>query len=154
MRVKYPHKVDWVFYYRTLSDPPLEGRISGSSKQDLVNKIKSQFAGLGIEVPDNMGDIVEHQICLRMPNPSQDCWNSGVGDEIHHAWMKPFLSKVSDAVSKVESGAGNITLKKFASTLKKKIKLASNCSSCGGTTVYVPGVNNLGRAGTLNKLSQ
>lgn len=89
--------------------------------------------------------VIEHQICLRQPDPLESCWSGGLGDDLHHKYIKPFLKRVVARSIKSENG-----LMKFIGAVATKV---SGCSGCGGTTVYARNKRNLGRAGVLNKIA-
>lgn len=114
--------------------------ITCDSISQLTEKTRLTFLAQSIPFPDNMQEIIEHQICIRQPNPPEACWSSGFGDDLH-SLIVPFVKKIAD---KLEAGKNA----KLASRLRK----VSDCSSCGGTSVFDPNVNNLGRAGKVNHL--
>lgn len=118
------------------------GKKSANGISQLTNLASSALRNNGMEVPENLSKIVEHQICLRQPEPKKVCFNGGIGDSIHHNVAKPFLLKVSKVAEKVG-----------AKSVSKVAKAVGGCSYCGGTKTYEQGRNNLGRAGTLNKLN-
>ena len=131
----------WKFYFQsTEGGKPFTNEVSGAnSVDDLTRKAALQMTNMNVSVPENLKQIVEHQICTRA-HPG-DCWMSGIGDELHNKWIKPFLTGVAKTATKMKLNG-----------VAKKAKSLSGCSSCGGTSVYVEGENNLGRAGTLNDL--
>lgn len=148
MKLKDPWRFsDWVFYYQTLDTPPQEGRIVGSSEEDLLMKVRKQLNAIGVTPPPDLKEIIQHQICLRQADPKSLCWNSGVGDKLHHDWMKPFLTKVALTV---EQSTKNSIMIKVGQKVAKGLRKIAACTTCGGTTTYLPNENNRGRAGSLN----
>jgi len=87
--------------------------------------------------------VIDHQMCLT--NKAIDCWK-GVGDVVHNV-----LGKVDGYVKhtpmvvrkKVEAAIQRIT--------PSRSKSFGGCSACGGSRVFHPYENPLGRAGTLNR---
>jgi len=137
-------------------------QVMANGIETLLNKTEAQFRNLGMEVPENLREIIEHQICLRQPNPTASCWSSGIGDDLHHKWIKPFLTRVADTLDKPTPFPDKATRspkRTFTSFVSKATKAAAStirrvasCGSCGGSRTYKQGSNNLGRAGTLNRL--
>jgi hypothetical protein len=149
MKLKEPWRFsDWVFYYQTLDTPPLEGRVAGSSEPDLLAKVRKQLSALRIPIPDDLPEIVQHQICMRQKDPKSVCWNSGAGDALHHDWVKPFLQRTAEAV--VTATKTSRVMKKIGAKIGERLKKIAACTSCGGTTIYIPSQNNRGRAGSIN----
>lgn len=124
-----------------------------SSIEQLVVRTVEQFRNNGMEVPENLRQIVEHQICLRQPNPLESCWSGGLGDDIHHKWISPFLSKVEKLSDKMVKGRKGIFAKVVAA-VGGVARAIRKCGDCGGRKTYEQGKNNLGRAGTLNRISR
>lgn len=120
----------------------VEVAISGSTRADLVAKVKSSLALNGYDVPKDIDEIIETQICLR--NRANACWSSGLGDEIHSGVFK-FLSFTAALVDGKKKSRARTAI----ATAVRKI---AGCQGCGGTTTYTSGKNNLGRAGVLNKI--
>jgi hypothetical protein len=125
--------------------------VRSNSLSQLSEKVSVQMRNLLIPVPSNIKTIIEHQICLRQPSPIEACWSSGLGDDLHHKWIAPFLKRVSMGLAPSEgSSEGLISrARKKASGIVQSI---ARCSSCSGTKVYDKSKNNLGRAGMVNKL--
>lgn len=145
MRLKNPNRTPqggFVFYY-VLPDQS-EGRIpvtgSANGIKALAVLARAILPPQGITVPQNIEEIIEHQICLRQPNPTSACWKSGIGDSLHHSIFKPLSEKLASAISS------------FAPKAAARVRSIGGCSSCSGTKTYDQRRNNLGRAGTLNKL--
>lgn len=141
MTLKEHHKQPiggFTFYFEAPSGEVVQ--LTGASISNLTRKVNSNFLNLGMNVPENLAAIIEHQICLRQPNPVASCWSGGLGDTLHHKWIKPFISRASDAVKALTGYSG--------------LEAVSNCQTCSGTKVYKAGANNLGRAGTLNKIGK
>lgn len=85
-------------------------------KRKLLSKIRSFYANNRIDVPENLEDIVEDQICMRQP-VGRCFYTKGIGDQ---------FSKVIHGVAKViDTGARRIGV---SSNLEKK---ARGCSGCG-----------------------
>jgi hypothetical protein len=134
----------FVFYYENpKTGEEIRVPTSGSANglPQLTVWVGNAFQANGIPQDPDLGLVVEHQICIRQKNPLDICYNGGIGDALHHNIFKPLLKVASKAASRVSKSA--------AQALNKK----SNCRSCGGTTTYKLGENNLGRAGSLNKLN-
>jgi hypothetical protein len=138
-----------VFYYEGKDE---KGRVKtfrvgpANSIPQLVQWSQAQMKNQGVELPENLEtlrEIIEHQICIRMVHPYRYCYSGGIGDDIHNKWIKPFLSSIEVKVEKMGK------LGKLVATVVKKVK---SCGGCGGTRVFKSGVNNMGRAGKLNKL--
>ena len=138
-------------------------QVVANGMDTLTDKTASQFRNLGMEVPENLREIIEHQICLRQPNPTQACWSSGIGDDLHHKWIKPFLTRVADALEGKQPAfpdkATRSPKRRFtgmisqaAKTVAKAARRVASCGSCGGSRTYKQGTNNLGRAGQLNRI--
>lgn len=121
----------------------MEVRLTGNSISQLTDRVKSNFKNLGMEIPEDLAIIIEHQICLRQPAPMEVCWNDGIGDELANEWITPILTSIARKAAKL--GAEKIA---------RIITLVAGCSPCKGAKTYVAGESNLGRAGKLNKLSR
>lgn len=93
-----------------------------------------------------IGQLIEHQMCLRFKNQIQ-CWNEGVGDSIHNA-----LSAVDGYVAKTPEPIRRMVERAISVITPSKSVTFSGCSACGGTHVMNPRKNNLGRAGKLNNI--
>lgn len=104
---------------------------------ELEREVRAAMKNNGVEAPDELAKIIQHQICLRADDPESLCWSGGIGDDLHHKWVKPFLVKVADVVK------GGI--------ISSLARALSSCGGCSGTRVYKPGENALGRAETINK---
>lgn len=138
-----PHD-GFVFYYEGKGGGPVRVPVTGSagSMRRLVLLASRALVNNGLDVPDNFRDVVEHQICLRQPDPDGACFSSGLGDDLHHKVMKPLFIGLSEAAAKVG-------LDSLAAGAKK----VAGCSGCGGTRVYKQASNNLGRAGSVNNMA-
>ena len=134
----------FVFYYE---DPVTkkEVRVPETRQANGLNAlaalVRASFANNGIPIDPNLIKIIEHQICLRHKDPKSACYSGGLGDDIHLNLSKPLLRSIEMVAKGVH-----------ANGVARMAKKLSGCSSCGGTKTYKKGVNNLGRAGTLNKL--
>lgn len=135
----------FVFYFQHVKTMleirvPTKGGANGIPQ--LTTWSGATLRGNGMDVPDNLAQIVEHQICIRQKLPLKACYSGGIGDDIHHKVMKPILGKVA------------ATAKRFgAKRVAKVAKKAAGCSGCGGRRTYEQGKNNLGRAAKLNRLN-
>lgn len=134
------------FYYE---DPKTKEEVkvpSGSRQANgvaaLTAQVRNAFSKAGIPVPAQLAKIVEHQICIRQANPKSVCFMGGLGDDIHHNLAKPVLRSI-------EMFAGRVKMNAVARTARR----VGGCAGCGGTKTYKSGKNNLGRAGTLNKIT-
>jgi hypothetical protein len=91
-----------------------------------------------------MGRVIDHQLCVT--NRAVDCWNEGLGDQIHEVMGKVdgYVKKTPEVVrKKVEAAIQRIT--------PSRSKSFGGCSACGGSRVFHPYENPLGRAGTVNR---
>lgn len=146
MKLKKPNETPHVgFTFLFVSEKTgTEILVKGAnSVSQLTTKAAEMMRKAGMTIPDNLEKIVEHQICLRSPFPQEECWMGGIGDKLHHKWIKPVLQKTAAAVEK----KGRI-----GRAIAKVAKKIGGCGGCAGTKVYKQGVNNLGRAGTLNRV--
>lgn len=118
-------------------------RVVGESKDNLFTNVRQQFVALGMEVPDNINEIIEHQMCLRDPDPKARCWESGIGDAIHQKFAVPFLKAVELVAQKAK-----------LAKVQEAAQFLESCSACSGTQIYDANDKhgNMGRAGKLNKL--
>ena len=93
------------FYFKTDTN----ATIRSSSLRDLIIAVENRYAADGIPLPSDLSQIIEDQICARLPNGS--CWK-GAGD---------FTANVIQAAA----GAVDALL---GTTLQEK---AQRCGSCG-----------------------
>lgn len=165
MRLKNSNKTPpygWVFWYKAPDGTTVQLAPQVNSLSALTAYVIKTFENQGIAVPENMQEIVEHQICMRQDNPTETCWSGGIGDDLHHKWVKPFLKKVIAAVEEEpETGATpkkkGVLSRAFSAArraVRKQAQAIKSCVGCSGTITYDPTVNNLGRAGVLNELPQ
>lgn len=141
----------FTFRFNTPDGSVMSIRSTGLSQ--LTEQVKRVFRNLGMEIPDNLSVIVEHQICLNQSSPTTACWSSGIGDDLHHKWIAPFLNRIADvAAPSARTAVTTGVVSKVRNAVAKAVRKVAGCSSCKGTRTYKQGVNNLGRAGTLNKL--
>lgn len=152
MYLKDKNRGNYSFFYKNpkTGDEVEIGPID--SFRRLVQSVYGEFANQNIEAPENLEQIIEHQICLRSTNPKDQCWSGGLGDDIHL-----FVGKIDDAIEKKAPSAVKKAYQTTAQTItkltgKKSHKRLSSCSGCGGTVVYDTRIGraNLGRAGRLN----
>lgn len=136
---KSPPNGGFTFFYYNLQKEYMQ--VKGNSITQLELRSRTQMQNQGLTVPDNLREVIEHQICLRQPDPGSVCWSSGLGDVIHQDIAKP----VANVVSKIAKSLG---MPKIAKAVKKM----GGCSSCCGSKTYTQGENNLGRAGKVNKV--
>lgn len=132
------------FYFKSPNGDTIQVAGANSVSQ-LEAMVTANFKNLKMEVPANLSQLIEHQICVRQARPSDLCWNDGIGDDIHTKWAAPFLSGAARLAAKVLGPDSKI---------ERVIRAVKSCPSCGGSRVYSAGKNNLGRAGTLNRLSK
>lgn len=125
------------------------GPISDPISQ-LTEDAKRSMAMNGVIVPTNLTEVIEHQICLRQSNPMDVCYSGGIGDDLHHRFIKPFLLSAAENIE----GAGSGVLGNIANAASRVLRSVANCVGCAGTRVYDQSANNLGRAGTLNKITE
>lgn len=123
------------------------GVYDGMTENKYSEKLKEQAA---IVTDGNLEKYVkllaEHQMCIN--NKAIKCWSGGVGDDVHTV-----ISKVEGFV--IDNAPEPIVrlVRRFATAVTKgKSSTVTGCSSCGGTRTMDPKVNNLGRAGTLNRI--
>ena len=121
--------------------------IYDSGTEGSYSKKQREFAEReGISFEDFLLKLIEHQMCINHRG-QVPCWSDGLGDDIHNFMMgvdkkiakapKALSHRIQGLISKMTSG-GSRTL--------------GGCSSCGGTTVMNPQADNLGRAGTVNRI--
>lgn len=144
-----PHE-GFVFYFIHPSNGETQMVGGANSIDTLETKVRHQFSNLKMPVPENLREIIEHQICLRQPRPMESCWSGGLGDDIHHKWVKPFLAKVASVSEPTKVGGGIISrIRRGAASMARRV---GSCGSCGGTHVYEQSSQNLGRAGQINQV--
>lgn len=101
---------------------------------------REALSKMGVAAPPDLAGVIEHQICMRQPNPERACWSGGIGDDLHHKILKPFFKGVQKAAARVK-------LKGLAKTAGK----VAGCSTCGGGKPFKKGDDGTGRAGKLNR---
>ena len=136
------------FYF--VGDGEVVVHVTGNSIPQLTEKARASMSNQGISIPENLPEIIEHQICLRQSNPTEACYSGGIGDDLHHKFIAPFLKSVASRVGGTASGSGFIA--KARTAFASAVERVAECQSCKGTTVYKDGKKNLGRAGSLNNL--
>jgi hypothetical protein len=101
----------WYFKYEIKRDKlKFPAIVYGSTWSSLMQNIQKDYRSNGVELPSNIEQMVEDQICQRQP--SDRCWYSdGLGDRIAQA-----IHTVAAATDKV-----------FKTKLEHK---ARGCSSC------------------------
>jgi hypothetical protein len=136
----------FVFYYthpETGKTVRVPSDKTANGVSQLASLVKAAFRNNKIPVPPNLEEIVEHQICIRQPEPLSICYNGGIGDMIHHQLAKPVLNAIALKAGKVKMGEG----------IARIARKVAGCGGCGGTRTYASGKNNLGRAGKLNSIA-
>jgi hypothetical protein len=168
MHLKNPTQIKLRFF---LIDPTTgsEISISGNTLKDITDNVVRQISQfdaatngsyskkaaleakrLKLDLRFFWQRLIEHQICLRSPNPDQICYNDGIGDK-----LSEFSRNVDSAISSMPTpirkmAEGIVKLATLAAT-GKKVKKLGGCSSCSGTKTFSPDTNrSLGRAGVLN----
>ena len=115
------------------------------SNNEYTKKAREEAVKLDISFPAYVQKLIHHQICRK---GLADCYSNGVGDDIHKlfggldgivAKLPTPLRRAAEAVTKVITGG------------QKKL---GGCSACGGTKTFEPSKNNLGRAGTVNRVTK
>ena len=109
---------------------------------------------LGKSYSQYIGELLEHQICLRAGGLSSGiCQGSGLGDTLH-----TFSGKVDDTIEKAPDFIKKPLQKLISSTVLRKESgdirrtgRVSGCSGCGGTRTFTKAAWNFGRVGKLNK---
>lgn len=97
-----------------------------------------------------LAKVVEHQVCLRVGR--EFCYDDGFGDTMHGLAVR--IDNWVDGLGVGKKAAiAAVQVATFLATGKKQRKLGG-CSRCGGTRKFSSDANNLGRAGTLNKLTK
>jgi hypothetical protein len=119
-------------------------RISGGQ---YTSKAKEEAASRNISFPAYVNLLIQHQICLKNGG-NNICWEGGIGDTIHK-----MFSKIDGLVAKMPKALQSAAAAVFKAVTPSGSRTLGGCSSCGGTKTFNPNVNNLGRAGTLNKIS-
>ena len=171
MRVKNPNTVsNWKFYIEDLegNEVVIPNGPGLNRVTDLIPLVLSHIAvydnhssneyskeqrRLAEEAYPNVGNsfekyllkLIEHQMCLRNKTTIQ-CWSEGTGDDIHNA-----LSAVDGWVAKTPQVIKNIVQVGIARITPSHSKTFGGCSACGGSRTMSPKINNLGRAGRLNR---
>jgi len=100
--------------------------------------------GAGVSFEAYIARLVEHQFCIR--SRSVKCWSDGLGDDIHSALsvVDGWVAKTPEVVrSKIQNAIEMLT--------PSGSKTFRGCAACGGSRVMDPSINNLGRAGRLNR---
>ena len=100
----------------------------------------------GTEFETYISKVIEHQLCLRMSGRIP-CWNDGYGDKLHSK-----LSAVDGYIENTPALIRNALTFAVSKITPSKSRSFGGCSSCGGTFAFNPSVDNLGRAGQMNKL--
>ena len=136
----------FVFYYKDSATKkeirvPAGNRSANGLKQ-LSGMVTLAFKNNGMNIPKNLVELIEHQICLRQKDPTKVCFSGGIGDTLHHKVAKPMTRAIAKAAKKLH-----------APKVAKAVTRVGGCSGCSGTKTYVQGKRNLGRAGLLNKLT-
>jgi hypothetical protein len=145
MKLKNPNQVPvggFAFWYKASSGTITELR--AHSLAQLTEKVRLTFLAQNITYTGNLSDIVQHQICLNQPVPAEVCDSSGLGDDLHHKFVAPFLK----VAAKVMDSTGIRSLQ----PLSRLAMQTSHCQFCSGTKVFDPSANNEGRAGNLNSI--
>lgn len=115
-----------------------------ATKGGYTKKAREEADLYKVDLSTYMLMVIDHQMCLT--NRAIDCWNDGLGDKIHEA-----MGKVDGYIKHVP-----LVVRKHVETAIQKItpsrsKTLGGCSSCGGSRVFHPYENPLGRAGTVNR---
>ena len=134
----------FVFYFEhpktgTEVKVPL-GDNEASGLDQLEKMVRATFQRNNIPAPQHLRLHIQHQICLRQPDPKATCFSGGIGDDLHFKVMKPVLLKTAAVLSKIPGGKG----------LAKVATKIGGCSGCSGRKTYKQGQLNMGRAGVLN----
>lgn len=114
------------------------------TKGKYTKKTREEAEKWGEDFETYMLRVIDHQLCLT--NRAVQCWSDGLGDAIHEQMGKidGYVKHVPLVIRrKVETAIQKIT--------PSKSKTLKACATCGGTKVFQPYENNLGRAGTLNR---
>ena len=101
----------------------------------------------GITFDRYMLRLIEHQFCVNNAARGIKCWSDGVGDTIHSA-----LTVVDGWVAKTPEVIRNRIQNAIERITPSRARTFGGCSACGGSRVMDPRINNLGRAGRLNRL--
>lgn len=128
------------------------GRVESTGLKQLVLDARIVLDRAGIAFPPNLTAIIEHQICLRQPDPKEACYSSGGGDDLHWKFVQPMMKKVSEKVALINASPGTSkTVKAALNIVGRLAESIGSCEACKGKNRYVQGENNLGRAGVLNR---
>lgn len=155
-----PPPEGFVFYF--LNDRGVTQKVApANSVKDLLSKARLMMRNQGVQPPQDLEDIIQHQLCARMDDPKEHCWMGGVGDTIHVKWVQPFLKASQLKLDKVASVDGRASAiqrlsSAVARSVVKVIKKVKSCTTCGGTKVYDQHdkYGNRGRAGLLNQMNK
>ena len=119
---------------------------------DYKDKLTKQALSQNLPYRAYLAVIIENMMCKRRPNPEETCFSDGVGDHFQ------FLS---GKIDRIVASLGDGVLGRAASLAVRAATLAATghasqtmagCTSCGGTKSISPVINNLGRAGKLNRI--
>jgi len=90
----------WFFKYEIKRDKlTFPAIVYGSTWSSLMQNIQKDYRSNGVELPNNIEQLVEDQICQRQP--SDRCWYSdGLGDRI--AQVIHTVAKTTDKVFKTQ----------------------------------------------------
>lgn len=110
-----------------------------NSLSQLTSKAEVMMRKAGVDIPDDLEKVVEHQICARQTFPAEECWMGGIGDVLHHKYIKPFLQATAEKAGK----------KGVRGLIAKVAKAIASCGGCSGKKVHK---GKTSRAERLNKL--
>lgn len=145
-RNRTPHG-GFVFFFKLSSGETIQ--VSSPNFNSLVSDSKKIMTANSIAVPQNLEEIIDHQICSRAQDPLEDCWSGGLGDDLHNKWIGPFLRRAAAKIAPRNSGSIMAVARQAVSEAIKKV---ANCRTCGGGKVYKEGETGMGRAGKINKV--
>lgn len=90
--------------------------------------------------------LIQHQICVNNQGMIP-CWSDGFGDDLHQK-----AAQVDQYIAKLPEGPRKVVQRAVQAVTPSHTPTLSGCSSCGGTQVFDPNVNNKGRAGYVNSV--
>ena len=115
------------------------------TKGGYTKKAREEAEKWGVSFEVYMRKVIDHQMCLT--NRAIDCWSDGLGDDLHKA-----LGKVDGYVKRTPAIVRKTVQAAIQKLTPSKSATFGGCSSCGGSRVFRPYENNLGRAGRMNNL--
>lgn len=97
-----------------------------------------------------LNKVIENIICKRQPYPEQTCYSDGVGDNLH--LLSGRIDRAVGQLPKPLKSVATIAIKAATKMATGKARMdLGGCGTCGGTSSLNARLNNLGRAGYMNR---